>query len=179
MDLLNYGAAAQQYVESTDSPVNDQLTEAQKAWGTAEDPAVSTDAAREGSALDAPAVTWERAGLHLDDSVSFRLCFAAESTDGLSVRFVLDGRECEVTEFTPVEGVSGLYYVYYSDLNAAQMRRTVSATVYQNGQQVSNTMYYSVEAYVANHLADTASPELAQLVSALIRYGDAAFACVN
>ena len=179
VDLLNYGAAAQQYVESTDSPVNDQLTEAQKAWGTAEDPAVSTDAAREGSALDAPAVTWERAGLHLDDSVSFRLCFAAESTDGLSVRFVLDGRECEVTEFTPVEGVSGLYYVHYSDLNAAQMRRTVSATVYQNGQQVSNTMYYSVEAYVANHLADTASPELAQLVSALIRYGDAAFACVN
>ena len=179
VDLLNYCSVAQQYVESADSLANAELTDAQKAWGTDTDPVVSTDAAKEDPMLTAPSVTWERVGLYLEESVGIRLCFAAENTDGLSVRFVRDDEVCEVTEFTPVEGAPGLYYVYYKDLNTAQMRKAISATVYQNGEQVSNTAYYSVEVYVANHIADTVTPYLAELVKAIIRFGDASYAYVN
>jgi len=49
--------------------------------------------------------------------------------------------------------------------------------VYQNGRQVSNTVHYSAEAYVAKHAAD--GNDLGSLVKALIRYGDAAKAYVN
>jgi len=178
VDLLNYGAAAQQYTGyNTDALVNAQLVDKQLDWATAEDPAVSKDAVAESSDLDAPAVKWAASGLVLDEAVTVRLGFTAESTEGLCVKFTLAGRIYEVTEFKAMTDKENGWYVYFDELNAAQMRDVITATVYQNGQQVSNTASYNVEAYVASHASD--GDALGSLVKALIRYGDAAEAFAN
>ena len=178
VDLLNYGAAAQQYTGyNTDALVNAQLVDKQLDWATAEDPAVSKDAVAESADLDAPAVQWAASGLVLDEAVTVRLGFTAESTEGLCVKFTLAGRTYEVTDFKAMTDKENGWYVYFDELNAAQMRDVITATVYQNGQQVSNTASYNVEAYVASHASD--GDALGSLVKALIRYGDAAEAVAN
>ncbi|MBQ5840917.1 MAG: hypothetical protein IIW40_03065, partial [Clostridia bacterium] len=177
VDLLNYGAAAQTYTNySTDALVNGDLLGKQLTWGTATDPAVSNAAAAEDQDVETPTVTWAAVGLTLDEAVTLRLGFLAESTEGLSVKFTLNGKVYEVTEFQDMTTENG-HYVYFGELNAAQMRQEITAAVYRNGQQVSNTVHYNVEAYVANHAND--GNALAELVKAMIRYGDAAEAFVN
>ena len=177
VDLLNYGAAAQTYTKySTGALVNGELVDKQLAWGTATDPAVSNAVAREEQDGEDPTVTWDAVGLTLDEAVTVRLGFIAESTEDLSVKFTLNGQVYEVTEFKDMDTPNG-HYVYFSGLNAAQLRNEITAAVYQNGRQVSNTVHYSAEAYVANHAADENA--LGSLVKALIRYGDAAEAYVK
>lgn len=181
VDLLNYGAMAQLYVNPStpaEQLVTAGLTQQQKAWGTPTDSNPALMDIRSESALTGATVAWVGGGLSLQESVALRLRFAAESTEGLSVRFTLNGNTFTVTDFVPVEDKSGEFYVYLRDMNASHMRAAVKATVYRDGQPVSNTLTYSVASYIANHANDT-DAQLAQLVKAIIRYGDAAHSYVN
>ena len=59
------------------------------------------------------------------------------------------------------------------------MRQAVEATVYQNDVAVSNTLTYSVESYAAKHQNDVTPLYLADLVKAMMLYGDSAAAYVE
>ena len=176
VDMLNYGSAAQVYAWYKDkTPCNAKLTEEQKSWGTATAPSLGTVLSI-GTEVAEEAATWKAAGLVLDNSVVMRFRFAAESLEGLSVKIAAAGKEWTVSEFEAVEGKNGQYYVYFNELDAHQMRETVSVTVYKGGVVASKTLTYSVESYVYA-MQDVA--RVGDLVKAMICYGDSAAAYIN
>ena len=71
------------------------------------------------------------------------------------------------------------YKVYFKNLLARQLRCPIYATIMQNGEAISHTMRYSVESYAYAMQSNTTVTGLADLVKAMIRYGDATYAYVN
>lgn len=178
VDLLNYGAAAQNYAgHNTDALVNNGLSEAQKAMGTQAMPTVSSEAKDTVNTLEGATVAWKGAGLYLEDAVTVRLTLEAESLEGLTFRFLADGKTAtmEADELVAIEGTTNQYYLYFDMLNAAQMRVPLQVVALRDGEAVSDTVQYSIECYVANkHGAADSTEQLNALLDAMIRYGDAA-----
>jgi len=179
VDLLNYGAAAQQYVGyKTDTLANADLVDKQKAWGTQTEPTAESILDLEYATVETPSVTWNGGSLLLSDSVTVRYTLTAASLDGLTVK--LEAGNCEYiidgSELLPAEK-ENQYYLYFDKLNAAQMREPIFATAYTDGTAVSNTVRYSIESYVSEK--DNGGDALAALVKAMLCYGDAAASYVN
>ncbi len=179
VDLLNYGAAAQEYTGvRVNNPANINLTTEQAGWGTAEMPIVIDHYEQRG---EEGTVKWESAGLTLDDSVIVNLQFNAASKENLKV-VVSDGTIPLATyEGDDIKSVDGdSFLVSFDGLNAKNMRRLIYVTVYDGETAVSNEVVYSVESYV-RQVADLAAEgdasvdaKLVNLVNAMIKYGDAA-----
>ena len=54
------------------------------------------------------------------------------------------------------------------------MSDDVFVTAYRDGVAVSNTIRYSIESYASKNITDTTYPYLAELVDAMMKYGDSA-----
>ena len=177
VDLLNYGSAAQIYAWYHDkTPVNAALTEEQKGYASA-DSELATIVKTDYAVVDDAQATWKGAGLLLATNVCIRFRFAAEDLNGLSVKISAGGQEWEVSEFEAAE-VEGQYYACFSGLSARQMSEEVFATLYRNGEAVSNTLRYSIESYAFAKQNDS-NVRLANLVKAMMRYGKSAAAYLN
>ena len=177
VDLLNYGAQSQSYTGyNTDNLVNASLTEAQKAWGTAENREYVSVLDTAYETVENPIATWKGAGLNLKDRVEIRLTLEARNPGNLVVKArTEDGKEWEMPAgwFEPVS--DGRYYVYFNGLNAGQMSEPVYFTVYEGDTVVSNTLRYSIESYVYSQSNKTAPDEsLLALLKTMMKYGDAA-----
>lgn len=178
VDLLHYGAKSQIYTNyKTDTLVNAQLTEAQLAWGTSGDPALGTVLNTTYQTVENPTATWKGAGLHLRESVSVRLKFTADSVENLTVK-IENGTETWTIPSDKFIEEDGVYYVYFSGLDAGQMRQTLYLTLCNGDTPVSNTACYSIESY-AYEKQNSTIDGLAELVKAMMRYGDSAYAYVN
>jgi hypothetical protein len=176
VDLLNYGAAAQTYTNyNTEALVNASLTAEQKALGTAETPAVENKLNTKFAVVENATATWKSAGLNLKENVCVRLKFAADSIEGLSVKVTTTTNSWTIPASEFEAAGNGTYYVYFSGLNAGQMREVIYATVCNGDVAVSNTVAYSIETYVAKNLDSAAG----DLLAAMIKYGDAAAAFAN
>ncbi len=180
VDLLNYGAASQQYMNyKTNNFVNSKLTDVQKSWATAEDPALNDDLNTEYETIYEPTVSWLGAGLNLQNSVGMRFKFSAESIENLSVRFTNANGEYYIVTSDKFELVEdGVYYVYFEQYCASQMSEIVYAVVLENDYAVSNTISYSIESY-AYAKQDHQDTNLADLVKAMMKYGNSAKAYVS
>ncbi len=177
VDLLNYGAAAQTYAWYNDKTLcNAALSDEQKAWGTAAEPALSNGLNTKYVTVDNAKAIWKAAALRLENNVTMRFRFAAESTEGLCVKIEVGGQSYYISEFEADENNAGQYYVSFSSTTARQMRETVLVTVYEGDTAVSNTLAYSVETYAYNKQNVA---RLGELVKAMIRYGDSAAAYLN
>ena len=182
VDLLNYGAAAQNYTcYKTDSLVNKDLTEAQKAWGTSTTPELTSKTAIT-NRIQSPVAGWKTAILVLDDSVTIHLIFSATDVSGMSMKITTDanpeGWVISQEDFV-YDSENNYYYVDFGELHAGQMRQCIYATVYSGDTAVSHTLRYSIESYAASFAANTDYPTVADLVKAMMRYGDAAYNFVN
>ena len=178
VDILNYGAVSQQYTSyNTANLVNAGLTAEQAAWGTSGDPALTSVLNTNYAVVENPAATWKGAGLALNDSVSVRLKFIAEDVEGLSVK-VQSGETTWTIGSDAFIAQDGVYYVYFNGLNAGQMRNTIYLTICDGDTPVSNTVSYSIESYAYEKQNSTIA-YLADLVKAMMRYGDAAYAFAN
>ena len=178
VDLLNYGAASQEYTDhNTDSPANAMLTEEQAAWGTSEVPVLESVMNREYAVVDNASVTWTGAGLNLNNSIGMRFKISVNKIDNLSVKITGADREWMIASDEFIE-TDGGYYVYFDGYGVAQMSEEVYLTVYNGDVAVSNTLRYSIEsyAYAKQGSDDTA---LAELVAAMMKYGNAAKAYVD
>ena len=177
VDLLNYGAAAQQYTgHKTDALVNADLSAAQQALGTSAMPSLSAG----GKGLTVYSniyseATWYAAGLNLGDSITVKFMFYAENIEGLTARFKFMGKTYDVGSDKFVELEENIYAVFFDGVLANQMREIVEATFYKNGTVASQTASYSVEAY-ANVKSTDSDTKLANLVIAMMKYGDSAAA---
>ncbi len=177
VDLLNYGTAAQIYTGyRTDTPANGRLTAEQRGWGTTADPVLISATNTAFRTVESPAVVWVGASLRLNNSVTMQFVFTAADTDGVTIR-VENGSgallgEIAAQAFTQV----GSYKVAaFSGLTAKQMREVVYVTAYRGETPISNTIAYSIESYAFAKQND-ADANLAALVTAMMKYGDAAYA---
>ena len=180
VDLLNYGAASQIYTDyQTDALVNASLTPEQIAWGTADDPVLTSVKNATYRTVNDPAVNWVGVSLNLYDSITMQFAFEAESTDGVTIKVenasgtVL--REIKADELTD----TGSYLIAkFKGLTAGDMSETVYVTAYQGDTAISNTVAYSIESYAYAKQNDE-DANLANLVKAMMKYGNAAFAYVQ
>ncbi len=186
MELLNYGAAAQTYHAAAQETtiVSTDLANYRVAAVYPEIDALCDTSALTynsvkavGSELTDPAVVWTGVGLYLSDAISIRYKFTADSVDGLSMKVTSGKNEWTVSEFYAAG--EGAWYVYFDELNPAQMRDTVVVTMYDQGQAVSNSVTYSIESYVSSILESTTDETLSALVQEMLRYGNAATAWVE
>lgn len=181
VDMLDYGAAAQTYVDNTTSKenlVNYSLTAVQKALGTIAEPQCEYI----GTVGEAPAnatVAWTGASLALKEAVKLNFTFTADSIEGLTLE-VTCGKTWTLSEDDFMDLGNNNYGVYFDGLNPSKMRSTVTVVAKDaEGNAVSPELTYSIESYAAKAFADTeASAELKALVKAVIRYGDSAAAWV-
>lgn len=178
VDLLHYGAASQTYTDyKTAALVDAQLTDTQLAWGTSTDRTFETLLDPTYQQVETPIVSWKGAGLNLQDAVTMRLKFTAESIDGVVLVIESDVGYWRITSEEYVQ-TDGGYYAFFNGLNAGQMSEPVYMTFYQGDTPVSNTARYSIESYAfSNQNSDDTA--LAELLKAMMRYGDSAYAYVN
>jgi len=175
VDLLNYGEAAQEYVDyRTDAPVNANLTDLQRTWATngrTYDSVYAPDG--EAAMTDA---RFKNVGLVLSETVAIRYGFRAPNgVSGVTLK-VEDGQEHSWTfgesDFVRDETDPTIYYVTFRGLAANRMSERVLATLWKDGKQ-SKSMSYSIETY-ASTIKEEDDAALYKLVNCMMRYGDAA-----
>lgn len=180
VDLLNYGAATQTYVGSSDALVNADLTDEQKALGTQGDVNLQTVAKSNYQTVENATVTWAGAYLTLTDAVEMKFVFNAATTDGLTVKVTTaDPTDAEAVGhtwyITTFEAYGdGMYIANFDGFNADQMSDIVYVTVCdEEGNALSNTYRYSIESY-AYAKSNDSNADLAALVKAMMNYGNSA-----
>lgn len=180
VDLLNYGAATQTYAGSSDPLVNAELTDAQKAFGTQTDVTLNSKTNFKYQTVTDPSVSWLGAYLTLTDTVEMKFVFNVEETDGLKAKISTkdplnkeaSGTDYYVTEFDIYK--DGGYVAAFDRFDAARMREVVCVTVLDSeNKAVSNTYAYSIESYAYAKQNDE-NESLAELVKAMMKYGDSA-----
>ena len=174
VDLLNYGAQAQLYTGyNTSDLVNADLTEEQKALATSGDPELEsvTDVGENNGEIG-----WMSASLILDNAVTVRIKFYAENIENLVIKIATESYAWTFgpEQFVVVEGDNNAYYLYFDGLNADQMRETIQVTAHRGESQISTALTYSIESYACAKQGVTQIPYLADLVKAMMKYGDSA-----
>lgn len=181
VDLLNYGAAAQTYWHyNTANLANANLTEEQQKLATQTAPTLESCKAL--TKHDGAAVHFKSASLSLKEKVTInyyldltdyngdvndlQVVISYTDTDGSLKTATVDG--------SALSNRNGIYVASFSALNALQMRTACTAEVYDKtaGERVSDTVTYSIESYAASKADDT-DAALAELVNAMMKYGDA------
>ena len=166
--LLVYGANAQyytgyktnSYVTSGDDLVNPINTTFEELSGFS--------ASFDGVA--AADTYWISVGLTLTNGVAMNYRFYATNVSDLSVSVELNDETKIYTadDFTAVD--SNVYEITFDGINADEFADTVTAYFEQDDEQVGNTLFYSVNAYIQSKQNDTKN-KLRMLVRSLSVYG--------
>lgn len=178
VDLLHYGTQAQLYTNyNTSNLVDEKLSDEQLLWGTSEEPTLTNALDTTYETVETPTAKWKGAGITLNDSVCMRFMFTTDSIEGLSVKIKSATNEWIITSDNFIKE-NGAYYVYFNALNAGQMSEKVYLTIYNGDVAISNTVCYSIESYAYEKQSSTIE-HLSDLVKAMMKYGNSAYAYVN
>lgn len=175
VDLLGYGDASQIYKRyKTGWLVGDLLTAEQRSWGTAGDPVLTSVTNTKYETVESPEAIFKGAFLSLSDLVEMVFIFTVADTEGVSVR-IKDSGGTTIGNITAdkLQADGGRYNARFKKLNATQMSDIVYVTVYRGDTPISNTLTYSIESYACAK-QDSTYPYLAQLVKAMMKYGNSA-----
>ncbi|MBQ7699063.1 MAG: hypothetical protein IJT49_01825 [Clostridia bacterium] len=179
VDMLRYGAAAQEYLNyKTNNLATAGLTAQQLALGSDTSAALSlTQVDQKITAMTSgeKKVKWTAASLRLEGDVAIRLKFSklenAAIADDISVKYTVD--DGTDTYDATVTAASNGNYVCYINMPVDKMGAVIHAVVYEGNNAISSTINYSVESYAAAMQGETADG-LGELVKAMIRFGRAA-----
>lgn len=178
VDLMQYGAQSQLYTNyQTDALVTARLTAEQLAYGTAETPQLHSVLNTAYETVENPTAQWTGAGLKLEHAITARFILSVEDVTDVSVKFKTEYGEWTAPA-SAFEKTENGYYVYFNGLHAGQLRTPIYATAYRGDIAISNTVCYSVESY-AYAKQESTLPHLSDLVLAMMRYGDSAYAYVQ
>jgi hypothetical protein len=184
VDLINYGAATQLFVDAN-TPASDLansfLTAEMKAFGTTTTPSVKNILNTKYATVTNPTAKWTNASLVLKDSITirYRLKLEGVNVNDVQVYLQANGRSWTIDGETFADTFDGTYYyVNFSSLNPNHMRSEVLATVKKDGVAISNTALYNIESYAASQASSTVE-NLPELLVAMMRYGDAVAAYVG
>ncbi|MBQ8848770.1 MAG: hypothetical protein IJ011_00375 [Clostridia bacterium] len=163
VNMLNYGAAAQTYVEhDVENLANAGLSDEQKALATEKITVTDTDKAVSGSA-------WVGAGVRFDYKLGLYFVFTAASADEYTA--TINGEAVTAEAYTALG--EGYYVIRYNSFNATNMNEVVTAKLAKDGAD-DQTFAYSIKSYVASKGGDESA--IANLVNATYVYGFAAVA---
>lgn len=178
VDLLNFGAAVQEYDKyKTDNLANAELTEAQKAMGTQTAPTLATDANTTYETIDNPSVGWYSAGLYLYDTVEMRFYISTPNANGLraKVQSAKTGKTWYIENSEFKKYSNGYYYFDFDKFQAIQMREVVYVTILNGDTPVSNTLSYDIESYAYSVSNSQGNEILKKVTDAMMKYGDSAY----
>ena len=176
-DLLNYGTIHQYYTGyKTDALINAELTDTQKSYTTTAVPTLENITNTKYATVADPEAKFNSATLLLENAVIVRWTLTCDDLTNISVKIKAGDSEfvVDASEFEAVAGYTNRYYIYCSKLTAIQFRDPIDATIYRGETAVSNTLRYSVESYAASKQNDTSIAYLADIVKAIVVYGDSA-----
>lgn len=169
VDMLNYGAAVQTYLNyKTDRLVNADLTAEHLAFATKTEPA----------AKDAAAVTGEgedlSANVTLLSKVTLTITTRYTAKADSDLYFVIrDAKTNEEIAKVSAEAYNEIMLAgVYDNIGAKQMRNLITVTLYDGEEAVSKTITWSVESFVAQVRASGDAARTA-MVNAMLTYGDA------
>ncbi len=188
VDLLNYGAAAQVYGDGegngykTDALVNAELSSIQQGYGTTAKPN-ATHTWTIGAENDSNGTEVQGIRITTEGKIELKIYFYRANAEETTVEVALKNdpekkKVFTIADFVPVPGENNKYYIYFSDLTAAQMREVVVINTYDkngvnNSYQIDNE--YSIEAYATYARSEfDDDTNLMNLVDAMLRYGDSA-----
>ncbi|MGM9554164.1 MAG: hypothetical protein ACI3V2_07640 [Faecousia sp.] len=176
VDLLNYGAAAQQYFGyDTAHLVNGDLTAEELAYGTQEVPTIANTMSKTGTGT----ITVVTPSVTLRSKVTLNMLFNTANYTGDVSKLtykVTDAATGEVVfTGTPVQQSGTIYKCVYDDVGAKRMRSEVTIGIYdENDVLVSQVQTWSVESYIADILGrSSTSDTIRALLENMIKYGDA------
>ncbi|MCR5460410.1 MAG: InlB B-repeat-containing protein [Acetatifactor sp.] len=182
VDILRYGDAAQIYMNyKTSELAGKHLTAAQLAMGTDVNVPMTYNSVKNkefavveaGDAL----ASIESVSLYLEAAVNIQFKYVANNLTGLRMVITGDAVGTEVLGEYAANAKQiddkGRYYASLDNLNAAQMKKTVYATVMKGDKKVSNTYRYSIESYVSA-MKGKYSDQLDNLLDSMMRYGNTA-----
>ncbi len=167
INLLNYGAAAQDYKNyNKGNLANAELTDEQKEVPALED---LNNAYNLASDCDSDKATWKAGQLVLGNRVAIQLTVAAEDVEGLSVVVRLGGVPVAcLTEFEATETDEQYTVLFVPTLMGCADAYTFE--VREGDALVSDTLTYSVESYAAAKVNDQIVETVDALVMALMNY---------
>lgn len=177
VNLLNYGAAAQNYAGyKTDKLVNAGLTEEQENYAIKELGTLKNVKNYHAVVCPNAKATWKSASIALGSSIQVSVVFTADTVENRSVLVSDENGYSEEISAEDFEYVSdNRYRATYKSLYSFQTSDTLSFTVMENGAPVSDTMTYSVSSYADRYLKlPNGDPATAELITAMMLYGKAA-----
>ena len=166
-DLLIYGEKAQLYVGyKTDALVTDGL-------GVSGSESSELQNKLSISKNEEDGISFEGIGLVLDSSLAFRLSFALENAEGMTLTVTIDGQTARYNVSELYES-NGEYLFIYDGINATHFDEAISIGFERNGVTLGTALTYSVNSYVYYIRSIDADEKLADLADAIARYGASA-----
>ena len=184
VDLLNYGAASQEYTgHNTNALCNADLTDQQRSWGTQTTRSYVSSTNTKFETVSSPTASWKSAGLVLNNAIDMNVYFDTQNISGTYV-LVRDENGEEITRIYSQDYLTSgsMYYVKFNGYNSGQLSDVFLFSLHKvsNDKQQSNTLAYSVESYANSTLRNyDESSGLARLVKAMMNYGDSAYRYVH
>ncbi len=186
VDILNYGAAAQEYSgHNTGALANASLSAVQKSWASPVDNTIKTVSDVAYSTVSSPSAEWQGGmRLILGNSITAEMTFKTADKSGTTV--VIKNEAGDVlarigaSQYSTVT-VSGqtVYSVDFRNIIASEMKDSFYATVYRGNTAISNTMRFSVESYAYEAKRASSDEKLGKLLDTMIQYGNSAKAYTN
>ena len=176
VDFLNYASAAQVYFNlNTKNLVNAELTDEQKAFGTATVAAIGND--RADGTIDSPSVAVSGCTLIFEGKIMMKFVFDPAtylknggSLSDLSVVVKdADGKVLKTFAAADFEDYGTRKSVVFDGLASTEMRKAVTFQVMVGDTAVSNSRTYSIQTYAYSKQNDAAQ---GTLVQEMIKYGD-------
>lgn len=174
VDMLKYGAAAQKHFDlNTDVPADGLLTEAHLAYATTKTPELSAEITTASNGADPVSYFYHNLSLESSIELHFMLKLGSYKAEDLIAKVTVNG----VEETAAVNPYVGSYAMVQIDtLGCHQLRDTVTVTICDKTTDapVSATLTCSAEAF-----AKGMDPAMSELITAMMRYSDAAKAYQN
>jgi len=179
VDMLNYGALAQEYFTyNTANPVNAALTEEQKALGTQTDPELkSVEKVTETAGATA---TFYGKSAVFNSNVELKYYMQFAETQSLNnVKLVLSYTAIDGTAYTEeikagdfgYDTSKKAYTAKLISIAAKDVGCTVTAKIYDGNTLISNTLEYSLETYAYNRLNKSTDEVFKSFLRAFMKYG--------
>ncbi len=165
VDMLNYGATAQNYFGyGTDDLANSLLSDEQKALGTRTSPAVSDNRVKGDNYLGTR--------LELKSSIIMCMAFKGMTIDMTAKIEYTNHRGVLVSELVHPENVNGTVMVVIDQIVVADGRQNVTVTVYNADGSVYGSASDSMESYLSRVGTD-------DLYNAIMIFSDSAYAYLH
>ena len=166
VDMLNYGAAAQVYYGyNAEDLANAQLSDAQKAYGTAELTEI-TDGRVKGA-------NYLGTRLELGSSIGMQMNFAGTTADMYAVIEFTNHGGTEISERVAPTEIDGVYLINITQIAVADGRIPVTVTVYNADGNVYGTATDSMASYIARMSNADA------LYECIMKFSDSAYAYLH